>query len=132
MTQLPNCLIDKIIMMNRHPLAEIFHDLYEPYRNALHIQQNSPDKVFREAGIPSFWEYLQRGIHCVEWGDVFFQRWEFEQRHAWLNSDFDLDEYRSTHGPDAMPRVYEKMDRIHQWQEERGLLELFIYRDISI
>ena len=68
--------MNKIIMLNRHPLAEIFYDLYTPYREAMQIQPYSSDKAFREAGIPSFWDYKRHGLHTEEWDDIFFRRWE--------------------------------------------------------
>ena len=132
MNTLPENLMNKIIMLNRHPLAEIFYDLYAPYREAMQIQQYSSDKAFREAGIPSFWDYKRHGLHTEERDDIFLRRWEIEQDYAWLDLDFDFDFYRHNYGSEAMPRVYETMCQLKYWREERDLLELFIYRDTSI
>jgi len=134
MAQLPDYLIDKIMIYNRHPLAEIFHDLYEPYREALHIQHNSSDLTFRAAGSPSFWDYKRHGLHCEEWDDIFYTRHRVQQNFAWLDSysDFDLDAYRREYGAESMQNVHELRYKLKYWREERAILELFIYRDTSI
>jgi len=123
MNTLPDYLIDKIMMYNRHPLAEIFHDLYEPYREALLIQKSSPSKAFREAEVPSFLSYKKHGVHCAEWDDIFYRRMCEEIGNRYLILHANEPEFRF---------IRKKAEKHKQWREERAILELFIYRDTSI
>ncbi len=85
MNTLPDDIFDRIMRFNSHPCADMMTNLYKPYRDAMQIQIKSPDKFFRNAPQPSFFEWKLHGIGCEQWGDMLEARAEMRRKTSILD-----------------------------------------------
>jgi len=112
MDSLSDDIFIKIMRCNSHPCADMMTDLYKPYMEAMQIQIKSPDKHFRNAPQPSFFEWKLHGIGCEQWGDAFEARDKFKRMTCVLDRLGDR-----------------RLDRmLTLWENERGRLLDFEYK----
>ena len=85
MNTLPDDIFDRIMRFNSHPCADMMTDLFKPYHDAMQIQIKSPDKFFRNAPQPSFFEWKVQGIGCEQWGNCFEARADMKRKTCILD-----------------------------------------------
>ena len=112
MNQLPEHLINKVMLYVSHPCADIMNDIIDHYQQALEVQQRSRDTLFREAAIPSLKSFKRRGTSCAEWYDIFEGRAEKELLES-LEDEGLLE---------LLPQGTPKIMKWQFWGSERALI----------
>jgi hypothetical protein len=85
MDSLPDDLFLRIMRFNTHPCADIMNGLFQPYRDAMELQQMSSDHHFRTTDYPSFFEWKVHGIGCEQWALLFQAREDFVRKTCLLD-----------------------------------------------
>ena len=115
MNQLPEHLINKVMLYVSHPCADIMNDIIDHYQQALEVQQRSRDTLFREAAIPSLKSFKRRGTNCAEWYDIFEGREEKELLLESLEDEGLLE---------LLPDTHPSISKWQYWRNERALINL--------
>ncbi len=106
MNTLPDDIFIHIMRFNSHPCADMMNDFFQPYRDAMELQQMSADHHFRTTDYPSFFEWKVHGIGCEQWGCLF------EARRETIRNTCILDRLHD-------PRIDRRTKR---WESERDHL----------
>ena len=112
MNTLPDDIFNTIMRLNSHPCADMMNDFFQPYREAMDLQQKSLDPEFMNMQSPGFFEWKVHGIGCEQWALHFTKRANVVTTIDILDA---LDDHVNGDG-----RIFRMIIR---WAEERGRLK---------